>query len=74
MKHVWVSHLSELMEKHKITQRDLSAETGVAATTISRLQNNYFSRVDLETLSKLADYFDIKSGDELFECVITQEE
>lgn len=62
------------MEKKQITQRELSEQTGIAATTLSRMSNNYFYRVDIETLAKLANYFEIKSGSELFECVITQDE
>ena len=74
MKHSWVCRLNELMEKRGITQRDLSFETGISASALSRLQNNNFLRMDLNTLNTLADYFEIKSGDELFECVITQED
>ena len=74
MKYQWVCHLKKLIEEKGVTQRELSAETGISTSTITRLNNNFFNRIDLPTLIKLAEYFDIQSGDELFECVIIQED
>lgn len=41
----------------KLSQRKLSEETGLGLTTVNRLFNNTFDRVDKNTLEKLCNYF-----------------
>ena len=72
MKYQWVCHLKKLIEEKGVTQRELSAATGISTSTITRLNNNFFNRIDLPTLVKLAEYFNIKSGDELLECIVSE--
>lgn len=50
----------------KLSQRKLAEETGLGITTINRLFNNEFDRVDRHTVEKLCDYFGRGVGD-LFE-------
>lgn len=52
----------------KLTQRRVSQETGLGASTIGRLFNNTFDRVDRSTVETLCDYFECEVGD-LFELV-----
>lgn len=73
MKYQWICHLKKLTEEKGVTQRELSEATGISTSTITRLNNNFFNRIDLPTLIKLAEYFQVKSGDELFECVVSDE-
>jgi putative transcriptional regulator len=47
----------------RLTQRRLADETGVAVTTINRLYRNDFTRVDVNTVEKLCDYFSCEAGD-----------
>jgi putative transcriptional regulator len=56
--------LSESGEPSKrLTQRKLADETKVATTTINRLFNNDFDRVDRQTVEKLCNYFGCEVGD-----------
>jgi putative transcriptional regulator len=48
---------------NRLTQRKLAAETGIAATTINRLFNNDFDRVDRNTVESICNYFGIEVGD-----------
>ena len=59
--------LKELMDAENINQLQLSEKTGLAPTTIGRLYRNQASRFDVETLEKLADYFQLKTVNELME-------
>lgn len=68
--YMWKCNLRSLMESKGITQRELSAQTGVASTTISRMCNNHLNRIDIGILTTFAKFFDIQDGAELFELVI----
>ena len=59
--------LQELMDARKITQLDLKDATGLATTTIGRIAGNRATRVDIETIEKLVEYFDLQSISELIE-------
>lgn len=47
----------------RLSQRQLVKEIGLAATTIARLFNNEFSRVDKKTIETLCDYFNCEIQD-----------
>lgn len=49
----------------RLTQRQLSRDTRLSVTTINRLHNNEFERVDLATVNTLCNYFGCDVG-ELF--------
>lgn len=50
-------------ESKRLSQRRLAEETGIAITTINRLYNNDFTRVDVNTVEKLCNYFGCDVGD-----------
>lgn len=41
----------------KLSQHKLASDTGLGITTVNRLFNNKFSRVDTNTIEVLCDYF-----------------
>ena len=47
----------------RLTQRELSRQTGLSGTAISRLHNNEFDRVDTGTVNTLCEYFNCEVGD-----------
>lgn len=47
----------------KLSQRKLSDDTGLGVTTINRLFNNTFDRVDKNTVEVLCNYFGRSVGD-----------
>lgn len=47
----------------RLTQRKLAEQTGIASTTLSRLYNNDFTRVDTSTVERLCEYFSCDIGD-----------
>jgi putative transcriptional regulator len=49
----------------RLTQRRLSKETKLSVTTVNRLHNNDFERVDTATINTLCNYFGCDVG-ELF--------
>ena len=59
--------LQELMNKVEINQLQLSDATGLATTTIGRIARNQASRIDVETVEKLANYFGLETISELME-------
>ena len=50
-------------QRPPINQTELKSATGLAGTTINRLYNNTFTRVDTTTLVKLCEYFDCEIAD-----------
>lgn len=64
-----ICHLDELMQQRGLTQQKLSEDTGIAPAGIRAYQYNSFRRIDLETLSTIAGYFQLKSFDDLFSMV-----
>ena len=59
-------HLSRLMGEKKLRIADLARETGINRNTITRLYHETATRVDLEVIGTLCEYFDCDVGD-LFE-------
>jgi putative transcriptional regulator len=47
----------------KLTQRGLAREIGLGVSTVQRLYNNDFARVDKATIESLCDYFGCGIGD-----------
>jgi transcriptional regulator with XRE-family HTH domain len=64
-----ICHLDELMQQRGLTQQQLSEDTGIAPAGIRAYQYNTFRRIDMETLSTIAGYFQLKSFDDLFTMV-----
>jgi putative transcriptional regulator len=56
-------HLSKLMGIHKLKVADLARATGLNRSTISALYDEKATRIDLETIEKLCNYFECQIGD-----------
>jgi transcriptional regulator with XRE-family HTH domain len=52
-------------EQRDITLRDVSEATGIAISTLSRLESGSAKGVELDTLAKLAAYYGASSGADL---------
>lgn len=61
-------HLSRLMGERKLKVTDVARETGLHRNTVTLLYKETATRVELEALDKLCDYFDC-SLNELLEYV-----
>ena len=66
-------HISELLGRHKMTQKDLSEKTGIRPGTISALYHETIKRLEIEHLEKLCTALNCQPGD-LFEYVPDKEE
>ena len=67
MSKTMIFKLKELMDARNITQVELRDATGLATTTIGRIAGNRATRVDIDTIERLVNYFDLKSISELME-------
>ncbi len=56
-------YLSIIMGEKRLKISDVAKDTGINRGTISRLYYETASRVDLEVIDQLCDYFDIKLDD-----------
>jgi transcriptional regulator with XRE-family HTH domain len=54
--------LRELRLALGLTQAELATRAGVRRATVSRLENNRVSAIDLEVLEKLADLLRVEPG------------
>lgn len=61
--------LKELYKTKGMTQKAISADSGIREATLSGYSKNFRSSVDLEILAKLVDYFEVDSLDEILEIV-----
>lgn len=61
-------HLSKLMGERKLKVVDVARMTGLHRNSITLLYEETAARVDLETIDKLCELFDVSVG-ELFEYV-----
>ncbi|AKJ27560.1 helix-turn-helix domain-containing protein [Caldimonas brevitalea] len=59
-------HLSRLMGERKLKILDVARQTGLHRNTITLLYHETAARVELETIDKLCEFFDVEVG-ELFE-------
>lgn len=51
------------LDGHRITYRDITLATGIYNSTLSRLANNKFDRIDRDVLDRLCSYFHCQPGD-----------
>ncbi|GIP61110.1 hypothetical protein J15TS10_49240 [Paenibacillus woosongensis] len=61
-----INHLSEILGRKRLSQRDVVRGTGLAINTIAALYRDESKRVDLETMDKLCRFLGVTVG-ELFE-------
>ena len=50
--------VSDLLGKHKMTQKELSEKTGIRPGTVSALYHETTKRLEIEHLDKLCDVFE----------------
>ena len=62
-------HLSRMMGERKLKIADVARATGLNRSTITSLYKETASRVDLDAVDRLCDFFDCAVGD-LFERVV----
>lgn len=55
--------IKEIRKKHGITLRQLGSELNISYTTLSRIENGEFKNYNLETLKRIAMYFNVKLTD-----------
>lgn len=56
-------HLSRLMGEQKLKVIDVARETGLNRNTVTLLYKETATRVDLEAIDKLCDYFNCEVGE-----------
>jgi len=65
-------HLSRLMGERKLKVVDVSRQTGLHRNTITLLYDETASRVDLEAIDRLCEFFGVEVG-ELLEFIPNSE-
>ena len=55
--------VSDLLGKHKMTQRELADKTGIRPATISALYHETIKRIEIEQIAKLCEVFNCQPGD-----------
>jgi putative transcriptional regulator len=55
--------VSDLLGKHKMTQKELSEKTGIRPGTVSALYHETTKRLEIEHLDKLCDVFECQPGE-----------
>lgn len=63
------SKLPALMDSQGITQKDLATATGLSPSTVGKLYNSHFNRIDNHTVTQLLRFFRLRSLDDLIEVV-----
>lgn len=58
-----INHLSEIMGRKRLSQRDVVRGTGLAINTVAGLYNDTSKRVDTETIDKLCSFLEVSVGD-----------
>lgn len=61
-------HLSRLMGERKLKISDVARDTGLHRNTVTLLYQETATRVDLDAIERLCNYFGVKVGD-MFELV-----
>lgn len=56
-------HLSRLLGERRISQAELSRQTGIRPSTISEMYNEIVERVNLEYLDKICEYLSCSLSD-----------
>ncbi|MFZ5591824.1 MAG: helix-turn-helix domain-containing protein [Bacillota bacterium] len=65
--------VSELLGRHKMTQKELSQKTGIRPGTVSALYHETIKRLEIEHLDKICAALNCQPGD-LFEYIPTARE
>lgn len=65
--------VSDMLGKHKMTQKDLAQRTGIRPGTVSSLWHGNIKRLDIKHLNQLCYIFDCQPGD-LLEYIPNKEE
>jgi putative transcriptional regulator len=65
--------VSELLGKHKMTQKELSFKTKIRPGTVSAMYYETIKRIEIEQLNKLCTVFNCQPGD-LLEYIPDKEE
>lgn len=60
--------LSELMGRHKMTQKEVSEKTGIRPSTVSIFYYETIKRIDVNHINELCKLFNCQPGD-LFEYI-----
>lgn len=55
--------ISDLLGKHKMTQKELSEKTGIRPATVSALYHETIKRLEIEHIDKLCEVLDCQPGD-----------
>jgi putative transcriptional regulator len=55
--------ISELLGKHKMTQKDLAEKTGIRPATVSALYHDKIKRLEVEHIESLCRVFNCQPGD-----------
>jgi putative transcriptional regulator len=55
--------VSDLLGKHKMTQKELADKTGIRPGTVSALYHETIKRIEIEQIEKLCEVFDCQPGD-----------
>ena len=55
--------LSDMLGKHKMTQKALSELTGIRPATISKMYYEETKRIEIDQINKLCKVFDCSVGD-----------
>lgn len=56
-------HLSRLMGERKLKISDVARDTGLHRNTVTLLYQETATRVDLDALNSLCEYFNVQVGD-----------
>jgi len=61
--------ISDLLGKHKMTQKELSEKTGIRPNTISNLYYEKAKRLDIDMIDSLCKVFKVKCISEIIEYI-----
>ena len=61
--------LRDLLEEHRMTQKELATKAGVRENTMSNLLKDNKQGVRFETLARIASVFNLNDPNELFEII-----
>jgi transcriptional regulator with XRE-family HTH domain len=62
-----ICKLKNLMEAKGVNQSQLAKATGLAPSTVGRMYRNTLTRLEVVTLEKLKEYFELTSISELID-------
>lgn len=57
------SNIAVLLAERKLKMSDLAKETGINRGTIQRMYHDEASRIELEVMNKMCEFFDCTPGD-----------